>query len=392
MRPNTMSSNQHVNVRGVRQYAVGKNPNIRDLPSESDIGTAEAREMVAQLSKDLLPSNPISRSQFLNLPSGEREEKHVDLKTMLGLIIGAWALEKSMPIRSTNHKSSAADDYHSAREAMIEFGETTEPKDSDSDILRAAKMVSFTQTGRCGLHADRNFALIGSMLHRLDDECPGLRGYLPSVEKMVDETAGKRLGGPPDDDHRYVHIAGMTDPVVIDSWVLYPKVHLQSQGKYESGGAAASYQVTDEVHAPAASHQVRVNKHDIPKDFEGQLREFEQHKPKLRGNEEEMRGRTYWRDLTGRPLRGWQVVQSQREDAKETVYVCGDLKFDPDLMSTSGLQLRKTWAQEAKVALLAGGEQSPIRGLSPLPRPEPEALPPNTSESILGDPNPDLRV
>ena len=382
MRPLTMSNPSHASNAGV-----GKDPKIQSLSSEGAMGSVEVRELVAQLHKELLPSNPVSRSQFLNLssdtPLDAREEQHVDLKTMVGLIIAQAALEKSAPIRSMNHKSSAGDDYHSAREAMIEFQECRAPREGESDILREARTVSFTRTGRCGLHAARNFALIASVLHRLfdDDKYHALRDYLPHVEKMVDDTAGKRLGGPPEDDHGYVRIAGMADPVVVDSWVLFPKVHLESEGKYE-GRIDASYQVT-------------VNKHDVPSDFERQLNESEQNKSDLRGNEEEMRGRSYWRDMTGTPLRGWQVVQSQRDDAKETVFVCGELRFDPDLMSASGLQLRKKWAQEATAALALGGEQSPIRGaprLSPLGQPEPEVLRPNASESIAGDTNPNPHV
>lgn len=363
--------------------AAGKDPSIQPSPSESAIGSAAVRELVAQLSKELLPSNPISRSEFLNLPLGEREEQHVDLKTMLGLIIGAWALEKSMPIHSINHKSSAAEDYHDARSLMVQFDDTQEPKEGESDILRTAKRSSYTQTGSCYLHADRNLALIGSKLHELYDDYPALRDHLPHAEKMVDKTAGKRLGGRPDDDHAYVRIAGMADPVIVCSWVPFPETILQSQCKYEASDR------------PEAIYKVPDNKHDIPRDFEQQLDAInsERLEPKL-FDEDRYRDRHYWRNLRGEPHRSWQIVESRRDDAKKTVYVCGDLRFDSDLMGAPGLQLRKRRAQEAEFALKAGGEQSPIRGaprLSPLPRPEQRALPPDASESISGDKNPDPR-
>lgn len=398
MRPITMSTFQSVDMHRAGPAGAGKDQNIQASPPEGEMGTAEAREAVAQLCKKLLPSQRISRSQFLNLPSGEREHKHVDLRTMVSLIIGARTLDKSMSIRATNHKSSAAASYHDVRELMIEFSESQAPTEGESDILREAKLVSYTQSGRCGLHAARNFALIGSLLHELHDDYPMLRDYLPHVEKVVDNTAGDRLGGPSGDDHAYVRIAGIADPVVIDSWVLFPKVHLASQGKYE----------VSEGHTDGMTYKVQDpdDKHSVPRDFACALDAIKSHKsdPELHGEDYYRDTRDHWFDLTRTRLRGWQLVQSQRDDVKETVYVCGDLEFDPDLMGASGLQLRKTWAQEAQFALEARGraltpdgvpvrDMSPIRGapdVGPLSRSE-RPLPPDTSKSIPGDSNPDSR-
>ncbi|GAA4331242.1 hypothetical protein GCM10023165_05370 [Variovorax defluvii] len=376
MRPVQTNSNLLMGARD-RSSEVEEKSNAESLATEGDLGTPAAREAVAKLYQELLPGERISRSQFLDLTAGDRVIKHVDLKTMIGLILGAWALQQSNSILATNHKSSAAFDYSHARSLMVDFEDTVGPEDGESDIMRAAKLVSFAQAGVCGRHADRNFVLIGSMLHRLFDEQPGLRDYLPHVERMVDSTAGARLGGAPTDDHAYVRIG---NSIIVDSWVLFPMVHLESEGKYEP----------DETHEGKAFYDVAVDKHQIPNDVEEKLNAVSRksNRPQPELSEQDYRGREHWVTLVGTPIRTWQVVQSRRDDAPAAVYVCGDLQFDPDLMDASGLALRKTWHEKAAAALDVG-QRSPIRGLSPLRRPEPEKLPSSHTASVPGGANPE---
>lgn len=345
------------NLSGVprRIDSVPDPESIQGAPTDPALGTPQAREEVAGLMQRLLPRDRTSRARFLGLATPEPVVRQVDLKTMVGLVIGAWVLEQSMSLRSSNHKSSAADDAYRGRDLVTRYAYRY-GREAMSDVMRHAREIAFTGTGPCGRHAAHNFALLGGMLSRLHGQCPSLRAHLPSVELVVDETAGTRLGGPDGDVHAYVLIQGGTVPVLVDSWVLFPRLHEASLGVYEASSEAAS------------TFSVPANVQELPGDVIDQLAEMTElrpDEPPLLG-EESYRDADHWLANNER-LRGWQQVSSCADDVA-TVYVCGDLVFDPDQMGQGGLEIRKHRAQEAAYALDVGG-QSPIRGapeLSPL--------------------------
>ncbi|MBX3608863.1 MAG: hypothetical protein KF871_03125 [Hydrogenophaga sp.] len=308
-----------------------------------------------------MPSDVVSRRAFLGLAPLEPQTRTISLKTYVAFVVGAWALSQSMDRRSINHKSSAADDFSRGRALASRFANRyAAVKQGDSRQVWYAKELLYAGTGTCDRHAALNFVLIGAGLKHIYDEFPALRAHLPTVEMVSDPTAGERLGGPVHDAHVFVVVKGDGDPVLVDSWVPFPRLGLAGDGVCRASLSLYSFDVIRDPHT-------------LPGDVLAQLDALAEagssEPPPQMLSDAHYADPSHWCTSNGQRLRGWQMVDALREDCA-TVYTCGDLHFDPDHMCAEALAMRKRWVQEATHALTIG-EQSPIRGapaFSPLRR------------------------
>ncbi len=341
-------------------------------------GTPAAQADVAGLMERLLPQDRVSRSAFLGWGRGTPVVRPVSLKTFVALVVGAWALEQSMDVAASNHKSSAADDVSRGRDLATRHAtHHPPPRAGEPDVVWRAREVSFTRTGTCGRHASRNFVLIGAALRRIHDECPSLRDHLPTVEMVSDLRAGARLGGPDTDVHVFVIVRGDDDPIVVDSWLAFPKV-------IETRDGLCRADLT--LYAADASRPGLLPP-DVLEQMDDAAEAGWREAAAALLDDAHYADPAHWYAADGQRFRQWQLLYPTQHEVP-VIYTCGSLTFDPDLMSAEGLATRKRWVQEATHALEKGG-QSPIRdapAFSPLRRDMEAAMPPDAEGPFARQP------
>lgn len=335
--------------------------------------TAEAIAALTAIARELLPTDLVSRSEFLGIERREPEIREVDVTGMLSLILGAWQLGRAAQIKSVNHESDSAEDSDAHYQNLGRY--MSEHQVDDSDLLDLAKMTARFMKGNCDYHAAYNWYSLAAKVNELEPRFPALKGLWPKIYLAGDDAASEKL--PRKTPHETCAPEGHTcvligatpgDAKVVDSWVPLEVLHDVSDSPLEP-----RVDQTFDVHE---------NRHCVPAGVLGTLDRLTAcGQTTARGHFER---ESHWTVLEGRykgePVRHWGVMYSDRADARPCIFVLNDgdgkpiLTFDPDSMSQSALEVRRSRLRHAALAREAGHQRpmegSPVRGVPPFLRGE----------------------